>query len=578
MNPLSDTEFKRLRESIDWSNRQLEFTRRKRVEAVKQLVGSHYSDGGADKCVPTNFIKLATDIHIRLLAARAPRALITTLRPDLRPTAANLELRVNQIPDEIDLTTTFRKLVAEAIFSMGIVKIGLHTVGKILGHEYGQTFVDLVTIDDYFCDMAAKQMEQIQYEGNDYWLDYKEVMESDMFPKAALSGLKADEYTVIGERGEDRAEGIFSNGSATLFKDKIWLRDVWLPSEELVVTYAVKSEKRLNVVEWEGPERGPYKKLGFSDVPGNLLPLPPVAVWRDIHELANALFRKLANQADGQKTVLGFPGGNDESVIEFRNAKDNDGIKYKGGKPEKLTVGGIDPTTLAFYLQCRDLYSYFADNLDSLGGLGPQTKTVGQDRLISEAANAQLRDMASKFVDCAREVFRAIAWYEWNDPVSSKILEKPVPGTDLKIRVPWNRDSRKGSFDLYDLQIDVYSLQDDSPALQLQRLNLFVKEFVLPLAPLIQQQGGTIDVQTILRLAAKYADFKEGGEIVVFTNDQGSEKAAGVPGMPQQTTRTYERVNRPGATEGGKSQILQQALLGGNPQKSEMESLTRSTE
>ena len=106
-NPLSETQFGRLCNSIDWSNRQLEHPRKKRLEATKFFLGHHYSEGGAEKRQPVNFLMLAVSIYIRLLAARAPRALFSTKEPELKFTAANLELAVNQIPKEIALQKTF---------------------------------------------------------------------------------------------------------------------------------------------------------------------------------------------------------------------------------------------------------------------------------------------------------------------------------------------------------------------------------------------------------------------------------------------------------------------------------------
>jgi len=560
MNPLNEQQLSRLQTSIEWSNRQLEFPRRKRVEAIKQYVGSHYSDGGAEKRVPVNMLALSVLIYVRQLAARAPRVMISTKREDLKSTAANLELAINQIPDEIGLGLTFRRLVTEAMFSLGIVKVGLHTVSEALGHKYGAPFVDVITLDDYFMDASAKRRDLISYEGNDYWLDYEELMDSGWVEKDKRADLKPDEYTVIGPAGEDRAEGIASDESAQLYKDRIWLRDVWLPDERLVVTYGVKSKKLLKTVEWDGPDHGPYYTLGFADVPGNLLPLPPGALWRDLHELGNALFRKLANQADSQKTVHGFSGGNEESVEVFKKAGDGDGIRYTGQPPVELKTGGVEQTTLAFYLQTRNLYSYFAGNIDSVGGLAPMTQTVGQDRLIGEAASAQLRDMAGSVMVVAREIFSALAWYEWHDPIGRRTLEKPVPGTKLSIPVEWGRESKLGSFSLYDLDIDPYSLQDDSPGLKLQKLGMVVNQYVLPLAPLIQQAGGEIDVQAILKLVGQYADLPEIGEIVTFVEPPANQTPDQLP-MPAHTTRTYERVGRPGKTQQGADTEMQQLLL-----------------
>jgi hypothetical protein len=528
-------QLERLQSSVNWTIRQIEYPRKKRVEGIKQFCGFHYQDGGYEKRVPVNMLALAVQIYVRQLAARAPRAMVSTDEKHLKPTALSLELAVNQIPEEIRLQQTLRRRVTEALFSIGIAKCGLSTAGSVNGIPYGKPFVDLVTLDDYFCDMTAKSWDQLDYEGNDYWADYEEIMESDDIKSSAKDQLEPDEYTNVGDRGEDRAEAISTDNATLSYREKLWMRDVFIPKEKIIVTYGVKSNKLFRVTEWKGVECGPYHKLGYTDVPGNLLPLSPVALWRDLHELGNAIFRKLGNQADSQKTVLGFNGGDDEGAEEFKKANDGDGIRYSGQKPEKLTAGGVDAKTLAFYLQCRDLYSYFAGNLDSLGGLAPLTDTVGQDKLLGAAASAQLRDMGGVTVDTITGIFQALAHYEWNDPVGKRTLEKEIPGTGVSIPVEWGRKQKKGDLKDYDISIDVYSLQDASPNVRLQKLGLITQQYVMPLAPLIQEAGGTIDVQAILRLVARYADMPEMAEIVTFMNPQlpqpqGGPGGAGVPG------------------------------------------------
>jgi len=578
INILDDAEFERLRNSIEWSDRQLEYPRLKRLEGIREFAGFHYSEDASPKRVPVPFLKMAVGIYIRLLAAKAPRALITTKKNGLKSTAANLELAVNEIPQEIGLQKTLQELVLEALFSIGVAKVGLADSGELLGRRVGKPFVDIVTLDDLTVDMSAKDFSQVQYVGNRYWMNYDEIMEGGFFPKAKINGLQSDPYTVIGQAGEERAEGMQQDESAQLFKEKKLLRDVWLPEEGVFLTYAVNDDKILMEREWTGPEFGPYYYLSFGKVPGNLMPAPPVLSWRDLHELGNSLYRKLGHQADSQKTALGFAGGDDEGAKNFKNARDGDGIRYKGQKPERLTAGGVDPSTLAFFINTKDIFSYFAGNLDSLGGLGVQSDTVGQDKLISAASSAQLKDMASSVVDFSRNIFRALAYYEWNDLFRTRELERPIPGTDIKLVVPWNRNSRQGAFDTYDLDIDIFSLQDDSPSAKLQKISLVWQQWVLPMLPFIEQAGGQLNAKSILETVAKYADVPEVAEMIQFydgfsTDEVGNKETT--KSEPTNTTRTYERVNRPGASDRGKSQILQQALLGGTPQASEAASLTR---
>jgi hypothetical protein len=566
-------DFARLRDSVDWSIRQLERPRKNRVDAIRQYVGAHYSDSGSDKVIPTNFLELAVTIYTRQLAARAPRAIITTRNASLRPYAKTMEIALNQVPEEIDLGSTLRRSVIEAMFCFAVVKVGLAASGTVvLGQDYGEAFADLVSVDDYFLDMSAKTRASIQYEGNDYWLPVDDARR--MFN---TNGIEPDPHTVVGANGESRAEGVTTQESADVFAEKVWLRDVWIPRRGKLVTYGVKSKTLFNVVDWDGPGSGPYHMLSFSDVPGNLLPLPPVALWRDLHELGNSLFRKLGRQADAKKTVAAFAGGNDNDVENLKKAADGDGIAYGGSKPESIVVGGIDAPTLAFYLQVRDLFSYFAGNIDALGGLAPQAETLGQDRLLTEAASARVKGMGETTIDFARSIFRALAWYEWTDPVRERSVFKAVAGTDLGVTRKWSRDSRLGTFPEYEIDIDVYSMQDDSPSTKLNKIGTALERFVYPILPMLEQQGGRVDLQGLIDMIGELGNIPELSDIVRFVEPDPAMMAGQGEGPAKApvTTRRYERVNRPGATRSGKDDVMSRLLMGGKVQGAEAASMSR---
>lgn len=570
---MAKVDFNQLTTAVDWSILQLETPRRKRVDAVRQYVGSHYAQGGTDKRVPTNFIELAATIYVRLLAANSPKANVTTDYLQLRPFAKTTELAINQIPDEIGLSKTLRRAVLEALFSVGIVKVGIASGGdSVLGHDIGEPFADVVTLDDYFCDMAAKSKGQQQFEGNDYWMSVDRARQVFNTNK-----LDPDRHTISGDRGEERAESISQDEGADLYREKVWLRDVYLPDTNEVVTYGVKTQKLLNEMPWDGPDGGPYHVLGYSDVPGNVLPLPPVALWTDLHDLGNALFRKLGHQADSKKSVAAFQGGDEEGIDALKRAKDGDGIRYNGQKPEMLAVGGIDQPTLAMFLTVQDQFNYFAGNLDSLGGLGPTSDTVGQDRLVSEAAGARAKDMANTTVEFTRRIFEQLAWYEWTDPARARFVEKQV--YDFKVPEEWSDETRKGEFIDYNFDIDPYSMQERSPDTQLQKLGLIMQNYITPLLPFIQEQGGQVDAKLILEQVAELSNFPEVAEMVKFDGmPPEMVEPAGNPQpsmKPNETKRTYERINRPGATRSGKQAALTQTLMGGNVQPAEADAMNR---
>lgn len=192
--------FTDLRKAVDWSNRQLETPRKKRIEAIRQYVGSHYSDFGADKRVPTNFLELAVLIYSRQLAARSPRVLVTAKNRALRPHAKTMELALNQLPDEIGLGDTLHRAVVEALFSYAVVKVGIAPSNL---QDISEPFADIVSLDNYFMDMSAKTRDSIQFEGDDYWLTVEEARKR--FNK---DDIEPDPHSSISDQGNEQAQSI----------------------------------------------------------------------------------------------------------------------------------------------------------------------------------------------------------------------------------------------------------------------------------------------------------------------------------------------------------------------------------
>ena len=570
-------DIKKLHSSIEWSCQMLEKPRAERLSAVQSFCGSHYVKDGLCPATPVNLIELAVTIYLRLLAARSPKCLVTTKVPSLRPFAADMEEALNQIPGEIGLSATLRRAVLEAIFSIGIVKVGIGATNENakIGDE---PFVSIVQLDDYFCDMSARSWEEVQFEGNDYWMDTAQMKD--------LYGVSIEEDDEHGDSpdGQAQAKSLSVHETGVPLHGRALLRDVYLVREGRLVTYAVQSMKVLRDEPWDGPEGSPYLKLWFSDVPGNLMPMPPVAVWKDLHELENALFRKLARQAEAKKTVAAFSGGNDEDIARLKRSKDGEGFRFNGPKPEQMTLGGIDQASLAFAIQVRDIHSVIAGNLDSLGGLSPQANTATQERLISESSSARIRAMSDSTVDFAKAIFRRLAWYMWTDPVRERTIVKAVssrPGS-LSITKQWTPETRDGDFLDYNFDIDVFSMQDDSPSARMDKFMSIYERIVLPMQPQLEAQGAFIDIQAIFEYVGRNTNLPELSDFVVFPNAPANERQP-MGGSPRPeyvstkapfTRRTYERVNRPGATRQGRDAALMQTLLGGNPQGAEMAALS----
>ena len=541
-----------------------------RTDSIKQFVGAHYATNGASKAQPTNLLEMMVTIYLRLLASRAPKCVITTDFMALKPMAKDFEIVVNQIPNEIGLRDTIRHAVAEAMFSVGIVKVGI--AGTEMDKHIGdQPFVSLVQFDDYIVDMSAKTWDEIQYEGNEYWLtvdQVKQIYGEDAMP---------EDYNGQSKDGIEQAKSIEANQTIKPLYDRVRLRDIYLTQENRMVTYLVDTKKVVRDIPWDGPEGTPYIKLGFNDVPGNLLPLAPIATLKDMHELGNALYRKLADQAVKKKTVVTFDNGSDDDIERFKRAKDGDGIRSTI-KPNEVTVGGVDAPNLAFYIQNKDLFSMFAGNLDSLGGLGAQTDTATQDKLISEAASARVQKMADRTIEFAQDIFKRLAWYVWTDPIRErKYVKWANKRLNIGIEKMWTPETRDGDFLDFNFSIAVFSMQDDSPAKRVEKFANVFQNFILPGLQDIMQQGGMIDWATVTEFLGQNINLPELTNLIKFGNrpPDGGRQPGGNPRPDYVSTkspishRVYERKGRPGMTRQGRDAVMMQTLLGGNLQGQE---------
>jgi len=567
--------------------------RRHRNNAVREFVGHHYAapgDGSSHR-MPLNLLELFINIMTQHLAAVAPRAAIRERFPDHRPGAVKLEESLWRLAQDIRLGDSLETVVQDGLFGVGCIKTGLEPKAQVefMGflHDVGQPFADAVDLDDLVIDMASNELERVSYIGNDYWVPYEAAMESKVWDRGRLAKLQPDERRVIDEQGEEQIWGISGKDEpqGREYKEQIALRDLWLPLDNLLITLPKyqETDKPLREREWSGPEHGPYRLLTFNKVPGNLLPLPPVAMLRDLNELINSLLRKERKQAERQKTVLGYRAESAEDAERIKNAED--GEAFLMDNPEgarEFKFGGIDQANLAFTVFCKDLYTYVAGNLDMLGGLGPQSQTVGQDKLLAANSSRRLARMQQKVFEFDQGVLRDLAYYIWNDPLLDMAIEKHgPPGSDIRIPTRFTPEDRQGEFLDYEITIEPYSLQYLSPQERLSTMVQLVTQVIMPLLPTAQDPNSPLDIVALIRQIGKLANlesefnqiFKIGGQPVMETDPAQQERKT--PQRAPVSHRTYERVNRPGATTQGKDTALMQTLLGGNPQQAEAASIFR---
>ncbi|MDD5011461.1 MAG: hypothetical protein PHQ00_04990 [Phycisphaerae bacterium] len=544
--PSDASEISQLSKAVGYSRSQMKPFRENRSELLKEYVGAHYSDSGATDKVPVNLLELAMNIYLQRLVAQSPAVLVNTDYAKLRETAIRFELAINHLIKEIDLCKSLELAVTGAMLCMGVVKVGLNhyqiEVGGVL-HDSGQPFCDFVSLDDWVHDMTVDNLENAQYEGNFYYVTEDEA--EAMFPDK-IDKLIPVEQQNIESKGHSISESDPKRREE--FRKTIRLLDLWLPKQNLILQCQASDDDSdpissvLRVIEWNGPERGPYHKLGFSVVESNTIPLAPAMLWRDLHELANRLFRKLGRQADREKTITTVQQGHEDDGRKINECPDGEAVVLGStGKVEEQHYGGISAQSLGFLLTVKDLYGYLAGNLDMLGGLGPQSETLGQDQLLSASASMRVQKMQKAVYAFTAGIVEDLGYYLWNDPYITIPVTKRVKGfDDISVTVPFGPEQRENDFVEYNIKIEPYSMQYNTPEAKLQGIRTVFSEIIAPMMPIMEAQGITVDFESLFRKISKLGNLPELQDILIYSSPNHEREPVGnQPGKAPVTKRTY---------------------------------------
>lgn len=595
----SQDDHRRLLGAITWSDKKLRSFLAHRFRRMEQIVGHRYGEPGREK-IPLPLLGMAVSIYARQLVSATPQTLVTTPHRKLAPAAYDLQLTINHLLDhEMSTVETLQLVAFDALISFGVAKVGLNfgtnsELEQGATHDPGQCFFDHILPDDFVLDLAAKRWDQITYAGDRFSAALESVLDNPEYDQKARTALRERKQRGASDAGTDAGEeyksqklslGDTAKPDDAEFIESIELLDVWLPRHNLMVTLCGDDPAipPLRVVEWQGPECGPYHVLRFRPVPGSLLPAAPAAQWEEIHEISNRLFNKIVRQAERQKNITVVGGGGDADMEAMRDTPDGEAVKVMNlDNIKPVSMGGFNAENFGFVAQLKNLFSWSAGNLDAVGGLAASSGTVGQDKLLTESASQQVREFQEGMYRFTRGAIRSIAQYLWTDPVSSYSLTRKIEGTPISIESSWpfdsetGEDKREGDFLQYNFAIEPFSLQAQSPQERVQ----VVLGILDRLAPFIQQmeaKGQSFDFEALLKYIANYANIPELKDMVTYTEGEqhpeaGPRGAGGQsPKMPANTSRTYNRVSRaPGAESGAMNAIIGKAMLGTEPQPKEM--------
>lgn len=524
-NPNSDTSRARLKKAREASWKLLGPFRDFRYDAYREFVGKHYGADGPTTITPLNNLLMVVQIYTQNLIAQCPAAGVTTQYPTLRPYADMFKAALNQTIKEINLQHALEQCIVETLFGAGIMKVGLTmTSDNAEGflHDAATPFADPILLEDWVHDMGARSFEEVSFCGNKYRIPLIELQENPIYDSKVSDKLSTDSPNQVSglDGGTGESTSRLSTGSKGMntdndLYDQVEVWDTWLPREGLLITEAANQDlPPLRVVEWDGPERGPYHMNPYQIVPGNVMPLAPMCGIYDMHVLINQLMRKAGRQSERQRTVLAYEPGASSDAQRLQDVDDGNAVKVANiNAVKEFRLGGADAANVSWMTQVRQLFSYHSGNLDTMGGLGSMTDTVGQDQLLAQNSSQRLQDMQRRTQKFTGSVMEDVGYYLWNSD-AVKHLQLRIEGTEINVPTYWGGDQRVGQFYQYNVDIVPFSMLTKTPEEIVNAILQTVGQVAMPLMSLLQAQGYTIDVKSLIGKIAEYRRIPELLEVI----------------------------------------------------------------
>jgi hypothetical protein len=595
------TDCDRLCSAIHSARKSMEWSRQRRSEMVKTYAGRWWSENTDRAPTYLNLLSVFVQIVSRNLISKNPRFALSTFARQDKPAVDQMQAWANDRVVEMELADSLRRVVYDAMFSVGIMKVALAHPGDAMQGGWnisaGTPFAERVSLDDFVYDVRARSFKEASLLGHRYKLPRDAA-------KARFGKKATDDLTDVGddlydEYGTERLDVLYRGhyGDSDSYEDTVAVWEIYDPRRRKIITLADSAVAGAGTTtndsygrgeplweqEWLGPDCGPYHFLGYQWVPDNAMPKGPVMDVIDLHNATNRLLRKQIRQADRQKSNLGVmtAAGNDAEKIRTANDGDIIPISHPDGLIP-LDHGGPNAACFTLMLQLKELFSWAAGNLDIMGGLSPQSKTATQDKMLNENSSRSVADYQDTTVTFTASVGRALCWYWWKHPeIVMKSAYKP-PGAPDDVFI--NRTltpQRRGetSYSSMRVNVDPYSLVHQTPQAKLAAVNAVIQQTYAPLAQLFMQQGVSLDLNAYIDMAGEWMDLPELKDVIVYQEPPQPQGGAGqgspggeAPGMPASTNRTYTRENVSGTTTKGNDMAAALSMsgesAGGNPMTS----------
>lgn len=576
----SESTRKELRRAMQLSEKVREEFNTRRALLIQKTLGDNWNTEGK-KATITSLLYRAYETFSFDLSISRPRCSITARNQELAGFARHFGLAVNNYARQIRFADELMAGIMDAMFGMAVFKRywgPTNTAREVLNieieepgpgatpHEWkeyktrqylrvdpGQPMIERLCPEDWVYDTAMPRRRQFRFEAHRYRRAISDIKVDRRFDRQARQQVQPrGKFGNTKNHAQELSQQGFTHDPDEL-EPMATLWDVWLPESQTFATLAEDgSLPPLALGPWNGAPGGPFTPLIFSSLPDNFEPVSMLGNLEASHDIVNSLMRKMNMQARRQKDVTAYSGP-EADAIRVRDGNDGDLVRVMS--PEAIQVlksAGVNPSIGQFASIMQQIGNKEGGNLDLIAGVAQQSDTATQDQMLNARSSAMQSKRMQRVAEVAGELYEALAWMMWHD-VTLEVpghIDVPMRLGDIRVDSSWQPDDRMGELEDYQFSYTPYNEAYMSPQQKAQLVNGLITNFYVPLLPIMQQSGQTLDFKT---MAQFHEDMLNVPEIKQFITDMppppddmgGMGMGSGMP--PEQGMALGEAPKMPGA-------------------------------
>lgn len=462
-----------------------------------------------------------------------------------KATIKKLQHALNRWTKDEDLWRTLQRVWYDMAFSYGVTRCTLEESDIYPGADGLKPLrpcIKRLPPKRFRVDPRADHISEARWMGHLWVRDKNDLMSDDRYNREAIMDIAADADLDMAGADKDAPH-----------RKEIVGYEIWVPEKEYegasaddgyhgtIYTLATannhatgKSAEPLWIRDprpFYGPVTGPYALWGVYLVPGQVLPLSPLAAtYKQVKEL-NTHAAAAARSAARTKKFIGYDPAMAEAGKAVKSAEDGTVVAVPGlkeGAVQELEFGGVGEGQYGYLALLRDRVDRSTGINESSRGNAEKNTTATAVAAASQGMSDRIALIQSLFTDNTAGVLYSAGWYMWHSefvvfPLGDEAVPDVAPrpkylppeaeaetvamdtGMDESLvkaalswspKIMWAGGIEDGFYDELDLQIEPYSMQrvDDSV---LQRRALDVFDLVTRAAPTMIQSPH-IDWQELL--------------------------------------------------------------------------------